>query len=72
LDSSNPGTPRTIVRAICQVVGEGMNTPETVKRLAADGSEPVPPSTPEAFREKFQKDYAVLEQVIKAANIKIQ
>lgn len=66
------GTPRAIVRAICQVVGEGMNTPDTVRRLAADGSEPVPASTPEAFRARFERDYAVLEKVIRAANIRIQ
>jgi hypothetical protein len=47
-----------------------MNTPETIKMLAADGSEPVPPSTPEAFKAKFEKDYLELERVIRAANIK--
>jgi tripartite-type tricarboxylate transporter receptor subunit TctC len=66
------GTPRGIVRAISQVVGQGMNEPGTIKRLAADGSEPAPPSTPEAYKARFDKDYVVLEQVIKKANIKIQ
>lgn len=65
------GTPAAITRAISQVVGQGMNSPETVKHLAADGSEPAPPSTPEAFKAKFVKDYADLEKVIRAANIKL-
>jgi len=64
------GTPRAITRAISQIVGQGMNTPETIRLLAADGSEPVPPSTPEAFKAKFEKDYLELERVIRAANIK--
>lgn len=64
------GTPRAIVRSISEIVGPGMNTPETVRLLAADGSEPAPPSTPEAFRAKLEKDYLELERVIKAANIK--
>ncbi len=64
------GTPAAITRAICQVVGQGMNSPETVKALAADGSEAIPPSTPEAFKARFAKEYADLEKLISAANIK--
>ena len=66
------GTPRAIIREISRVVGQGMNSPETVKHLAADGSEPAPPSTPEAFKVKFEKDYADVEKLIRAANIKFQ
>ena len=64
------GTQRAIVRAISAVVSQGMNSPETVKQLAADGSEAAPPATPEQFKAKFEKDYADLEKLIKAANIK--
>lgn len=64
------GTSRDIVRAINVVVARAMNSPETVKSLAADGSEAIPPSTPEAFKAKFEKEYAELEKLIKAANIK--
>jgi hypothetical protein len=38
--------------------------------LAADGSEPVPRSTPEEFKVKFEKEYRELERIVKAANIK--
>jgi hypothetical protein len=49
-----------------------MNSPETVRLLAADGSEPLPPSTPEAFRDRFHKQYAELAKVVASANIRIQ
>ena len=64
------GTPRALTRAISEIVGRGMNTPETIRMLAADGSEPAPPSTPDEFKVKFAKDYLELERVIRAANIK--
>jgi tripartite-type tricarboxylate transporter receptor subunit TctC len=65
------GTPRAIVRAINGIVSEGMNAPETVRLLAADGSEPLPPATLEAFKASFEKHYAELEKVVRAANIRI-
>ena len=65
------GTPRGIIRAINAVVSQGMNSPETAKLLAADGSEPIPPSAPEEFKTRFERDYAGLEKLIKAADIKI-
>lgn len=65
------GTPRGIVRAINGIVSQGMNSPETVRLLAADGSEPIPPSTPEAFKARFDREYAELEKVVRAADIKI-
>ena len=65
------GTPRGIIRAISAVVGQGMNSPETLRLLNADGSEPIPPSTPEEFKTRFERDYAELEKLIKAADIRI-
>lgn len=65
------GTPRGIIRAINAVVSQGMNSTETLKLLTADGSEPIPPSTPDEFKARFQRDYAELEKLIKAADIKI-
>jgi tripartite-type tricarboxylate transporter receptor subunit TctC len=64
-------TPMGVVRAVNAVVSQGMNAPETVKLLAADGSEPAPPLTPEEFKAKFAKDYAELERVVKAINLKL-
>lgn len=65
------GTPRGIIRAINAIVSQGMNSPDTVRLLNADGSEPIPPSTPEAFKARFERDYAELEKLIKTADIKI-
>ena len=65
------GTSMTIVRAMAAAIAQGMNSPDTVKHLAADGSEPYPPSTPEEFKAKFAREYAELEKLVRAANIKI-
>jgi tripartite-type tricarboxylate transporter receptor subunit TctC len=65
------GTPRGIIRAINAVVSQGMNSPETRRLLSADGSEPIPPSTPEEFKARFEREYAELEKLIKAADINI-
>ncbi len=65
------GTPRPIVRALASVISQGMNAPDTVKALAADGSDVVPPATPEEFKAKFDSEYAALEKLIRAIHIKI-
>jgi tripartite-type tricarboxylate transporter receptor subunit TctC len=64
-------TPMGIVRAINAVVSHGMNAPDTAKQIAADGSEPAPPLTPEEFRTKFARDYAELERVLNALDVKL-
>ena len=66
------GTPQGIIREINAIVSRSMNSQETVRLLAADGSEPLPPSTPEAFRDRFHRQYAELAKVVAAANIRIQ
>lgn len=66
------GTPRAIVRAINAIVSQGMNSPDTLKALAAEGSEVAAPATPEEFKAKFDRDYAGLEKLIKAANIQLK
>ena len=66
------GTPVRIVNAINAVVRKGVNTPDTIKTLAAEGSEPAQPMTPDEFRVKFNADYARLEKLIKSINVRIQ
>ena len=66
------GTPSGIVRAINAVVAEGMNAPETVKMLAADGNEVVPPMTPEELKSKLDGEYAELDRVVKTLKITVQ
>jgi tripartite-type tricarboxylate transporter receptor subunit TctC len=65
------GTSPAIVRAMSVVVAQAMNSPDTVKLLAADGSEPIPPATPAQFKAKFAREYAELQKLVRAANIKI-
>jgi tripartite-type tricarboxylate transporter receptor subunit TctC len=65
------GTSPTIVRALSAVVAQAMNSPDTVKLLAADGSEPIPPTTPGEFKAKFAREYAELEKLVRAADIKL-
>jgi tripartite-type tricarboxylate transporter receptor subunit TctC len=62
-------TPRAILRAINQVVSQGMNSPETVKALAADGQEVVPPMSLEDIKAKFEREYADLEKLIRTLNV---
>jgi tripartite-type tricarboxylate transporter receptor subunit TctC len=65
------GTSMAIVRAMAAAVAEGMNSPDTVKLLAADGSEAYPPATPDEFKAKFAREYAELDKLVRAANIKL-
>ena len=65
------GTSMAIVRAVNAVVAQGMNAPETVKSITADGSEVVPPMKPEELKAKLDREYAELEKLIKQLNIKL-
>jgi hypothetical protein len=49
-----------------------MNTPEMAKYLAVDGSEAVPPATPEEFRARVDREYAEMEKVIRVSKIKFE
>lgn len=64
------GTPRAIIRTINAVVTQGMHLPETMKVLAAEGTEAAAPATPEEFKATFEREYTELEKLIKASNIK--
>jgi len=66
------GVPVQIVRAINAVVSAGMNAPDTVKSLSAEGIDVVPPATPEEFKAKFEREFAELEKQIRQFKIKIQ
>ena len=70
--SAPKGTPQHIVQALNAVVRQGVNTPDTIKALAAEGSEPAPPMNPEEFRAKFNADYARLDKLIKTINVRVQ
>jgi tripartite-type tricarboxylate transporter receptor subunit TctC len=65
------GTPKEIIAAINQVVSDGMHTPQMVKRLAADGSQPAPRMTAEEYKAAMAREYVEIEQQVKLMNIKL-
>lgn len=65
------GTPPAIVRKVQQEAAAVLRDPEILKRLAADGAEPVG-NSPEAFGKEIRDDIVRWGKVIKSAGIKIQ
>jgi tripartite-type tricarboxylate transporter receptor subunit TctC len=65
------GTPRPIVLAVNQTVSRGMNSPDMMKILAADGAQAAAPTSPEAFKELFAKEYAEAEKLVSALNLRL-
>ena len=65
------GTPRAIISAINAVVTEGMNVPDLVKSLAADGTEVAVRATPDEFKARFDREYAELEKLIGGVKITV-
>jgi tripartite-type tricarboxylate transporter receptor subunit TctC len=65
-------TPRSVIAALNTVVNDGMHTPEMVKRLATEGSEPPDRMTPAELKTVVTRDYAEIERSVKALNLKIQ
>ena len=65
------GTSRAIVVAINRIVGDGMYSPQMVKRLAADGSQPAERMTPAELRKTVAEEYAEVERMVKELNIKL-
>ncbi len=64
------GTPRPIVLAINRVVSDGMHSPQLVKRLTADGSEPADAQTPEALKAELARYYIDLQRQVKELGLK--
>jgi tripartite-type tricarboxylate transporter receptor subunit TctC len=64
------GTPRAILHALNDAIRTGLNAPAMVKRLAADGTEPAPPATPEEFKAMTIREYALVEKQVKGLSIK--
>jgi tripartite-type tricarboxylate transporter receptor subunit TctC len=66
------GTPKSIVNTLNQVVSAGLRTPEAVKRLAAEGTEPAERMSPEEFKRMIAEEYVQLEQLLKKIDFKPQ
>jgi hypothetical protein len=48
-----------------------MHSPEMMKRLSADGSEPAEPNSPEQFRAYVVREYDEVDKLLKTLNLKI-
>lgn len=64
------GTPRAIIEAINRVVSDGMHTPRMMKRLEADGSEPVERMTPKELKASMARRLAEYKEQVKDLNLK--
>ena len=62
-------TPREIVQALAANVARATKDPEVLKRLAADGAEPVG-NTPEEFDRQLKEDVAKYGEVVKVSGAK--
>jgi tripartite-type tricarboxylate transporter receptor subunit TctC len=66
------GTPRSIINSINKVVSDGMYTPQMVKRLEADGSQPATRMTPEQLRATIAREYVEVKEQVKNVEGKLQ
>ena len=66
------GTPRAILESVNKVVMAGMYSPQMVKRLEADGSQPAERMTPEQLKATLAREYAETIQEIKQLDVKLQ
>jgi len=66
------GTPVRIVNALNQIVSAGLRTPEAIKRLAAEGTEPAERMSPDEFRRLIAEEYVQLDQLLKKIDFKPQ
>ncbi len=64
------GTPRAVVQALNQAISSGLNTPAMIKRLTADGAEPVPPASPDEFKAMMAREYLQVEKQVKGLSLK--
>lgn len=65
-------TPRPIIAALNKVMYDGMHSPEMMKRLAAEGSEPAERMTPAELKAEAARDYVEVEKTVRAMNLKLQ
>ncbi len=64
------GTPRAVVLALNQAISSGLNTPAMMKRLTADGAEPVQPTSPDEFKAMMAREYVQVEKQVKGLSLK--
>ena len=55
-----------------QVVSAGLRTPDAMKRLAAEGTEPAERMTPDEFKRMIADDYVQIDQLLRKLDLKLQ
>jgi len=65
-------TPAPLLAHLNREVSATMNAPEVKEKLAGDGAEAEPPSTPAQFRDVIAREIAKWDKLIKAGVIKTQ
>jgi tripartite-type tricarboxylate transporter receptor subunit TctC len=66
------GTPKAIVNGLNQIVSDGLRTPDSIRRLSAEGTEPAERMSPEEFRRMIAEEYGQIERLLKRINFKPQ
>ena len=66
------GTPKAIVNGLNQIVSAGLRTPDAIRRLSAEGTEPAERMSPEEFRRMIAEEYGQIERLLKRIDFKPQ
>lgn len=66
------GTPKAIVNGLNQIVSDGLRTPDAIRRLSAEGTEPAERMSPEEFRRMIGEEYGQIERLLKRIDFKPQ
>jgi tripartite-type tricarboxylate transporter receptor subunit TctC len=65
------GTPQAIILAINRVVTAGMNSPQMVQKLAAEGSEPGERMTPDEYKAQFAREYVEAQKEVRQLKVRL-
>jgi tripartite-type tricarboxylate transporter receptor subunit TctC len=65
-------TPRPVIAALNKAVSDGMHSPQMVKRLANEGSEPAERMSPAQLKAVVAREYVEVEGTVKVLNLKLQ
>jgi len=66
------GTPRPVIAAVNRVINDGVNSPQMVQKLAAEGSEPPERMTPAELKTTLAREYVEVERTVKDLNLKLK
>jgi tripartite-type tricarboxylate transporter receptor subunit TctC len=65
------GTPKPVLRLLSAEISRITNSGEVRERFAADGANPAPPKSVEAFREEYVREVDKWQQFVRRANVRL-